>query len=78
MAITIEKNIPLPIGVVIKRKTLYPFASMKKGDSFWAPNRHSAIGASSQYRKKYEPAAEFVEQPESQGTVNGVRIWKVK
>ena len=75
----IEKNVPIPVGTKkTTGKTLYPLPLMKKGDSFWAPNRHSALSAVAQYKRQHDATAEFTAAIESQGTVNGVRIWKVK
>ncbi len=76
--IAIEKNVPLPAGTELKRKTLYPFASMKKGDSFWAENGKSAISAAVQWSKKHNTGTEFVSAPEVKNTVNGCRIWRIK
>lgn len=76
--IKIDRNIPLPTGITTKRSTLYPYPSMKKGDSFWTANGQSAMNAANQYCRKHDQNAEFFKQSENQGGVDGFRIWRIK
>lgn len=70
MRYKIERNVPPPMPGVWG--TTYPFAKMKPGDSFYAPNRTNALG-SLQYWKRKIPGSTWTSRREK----DGVRIWRL-
>lgn len=81
MSFQIEKNVPLPDGT--SARATYPFASMKRGDSFFVPakareelskmrNRISAAVA--QWSRRHGRKITFTVR----SVDGGVRVWRIK
>ena len=71
-AYPVEKNILIPPA---RRNSKYPFATMKPGESFWAPGagaKHSAVAW-----KRKNAGWNYAARDEVKDGVNGVRIWRV-
>lgn len=70
--IKIDKIIPIPES---KRKNKYPFATMKKGDSFFMPSTPEDIGKlRSNLLASAARHGKFTTRQEG----NGIRIWRIK
>jgi hypothetical protein len=78
--IGIETNVPVIDITGRGRKTKYPVANMKVGDSFFAENGGvgdggvNTIGSVSRWQRKHQPDWLFISRTE--GT--GVRVWRLK
>ena len=66
----IEKGVPMPPS-----KTLYPFAQMEIGDSFFVPNKttSSFSGTIANRRPKKFKSSAVMEKG-----VKGVRVWRIE
>ncbi len=82
MSYTIESNIPVPPS---KRKTKYPFAEMKVGDSFFVPETESdtkRVGMAAHcfarelfLKKADQPRRKFTTK--TQHSPAGTRCWRI-
>jgi len=70
----IDKNIDMPALERRGRKSLYPFAEMEKGDSFFVEGKLPGQMASVAYNwsKRHSPEAKFVIKKEGLGC----RVWR--
>jgi len=68
----IEKDVPLPEAYQGGRKTIYPYASMEVGDSFFVPNttQRQISGSVQTYQKLH--GVKFATRKDG----DGVRIWR--
>lgn len=74
MTIKIEEDVPMPVVGNRGRQRIYPFQLMRKGDSFFTPDKTPAQLSSVAYNwaKRHNPNAKFVAKREG----NGTRIWR--
>ena len=71
--IKIDKNIPLPPILHRGRKKIYPFSTMKKGESFFSIRKINTMNSVAwQAAKKLK--RKFAVRSEK----NGTRIWRIK
>lgn len=71
----IEKNIPFPSNIVIKRREKYPFSQLKLGDSFLVPDgKMSTISVSVAKYNKNMQKRRF----RARTVKEGVRVWRVQ
>jgi hypothetical protein len=79
---TIDHAVPLP-SMAGKQgaKPKYPFASMKVGDSFFAPGDHATcqktvVSSSWSYGRAH--GKKFATSTVEENGISGVRIWRIK
>ena len=68
----IEKHIPMPTS-----RSIYPFADMEVGDSFFVPKNDivgTRVSVAISYYKKKNPKKSFATRKDE----NGMRIWRTK
>lgn len=70
----IEKDVPVP--EVITKRHKYPFAEMKKGDSFFVPDVPKTFSIYSLVRCFNEKRKEKIAVMQRR-EANGVRVWRV-
>lgn len=66
----IDKGIPLPS---IERRSKYPFAQMKVGDSFFVPGKGDGARTAITYRQKKHPGERYTFRRKP----NGIRVWRM-
>jgi hypothetical protein len=65
----------VPVPPLHGRPGKYPFAQMKKGNSFWAKTKKNNLLIQAKlFSKKQNPEWKFIAQKEKDGT----RIWRVE
>lgn len=71
--IKLDQTIPIPQSAA-GRKSKYPFADMKLGDSFFAPVKTTALHSSAiSYNKRHSLKMKFTTRPEiNNGVHDGV------
>jgi len=86
MNISIDKGIKIPVRMKGGRSSIYPFAKMKVGDSFFVPAKEGSeiSGSIGYWTKKLHPAV-FKSRlydnngvRENRGGIDGLRIFRVK
>lgn len=81
MIATIDKHIPPP---TLPSQTKWPWALMRKGDSFFAPNYGTAGNKeglpqlTTQYAKRLHPGSEWQIRSVTENGVRGLRVWRTK
>lgn len=70
--IPIDKEVPLP-----HHKSVYPFAYMEVGDSFFTKKPRSAV-AGSAYYWQHKLKTRYATRDVMESGVEGVRVWRTK
>ena len=72
----IEKGRPIPKRG--RRRTRYPFADMRVGDSFYAPGKTAAQMSAYKGQAKRTHGFEFRAVTRAENGVEGCRVWRIE
>lgn len=75
--IKIDKGVPVPVeGTRGGRKTIYPWAEMQPGDSFFAPRaKHANVNVNRV--RKHVPNSTWTTRTVTENGIRGIRVWRL-
>lgn len=80
--IKVDKDIPIP---KYWQRTMYPFANMKVGDSFFVPNMKKINGSTmsrkvtmAAYVYGWRHEMKFITRTVTEEGIVGIRVWRIK